>query len=143
MKKEIKILKDADKHPIDSYLVDSEGNHECYSCICNKVGREIHKKVDNDMRLMNIVIILASIALYVTTNSLFLVPMLFCILAFVANMAIDKHEQLLYFRMEECEYYEDTVYLFNKSWNKYRWFNKAIWCSFILGVLSFVLLFFI
>ena len=140
MKKEVKLVRDEDKHPIDSYLVDNEGNHVSYSGICNEEARQIHKKVDDDLRLMCMVIFWASVLLFIHIGTVFVVPMLFVLAAYISNMVIDKHVQKLYSRMSECEYYEDTVYLFNRDWNMYRWFNKAIWACFAIGVLSFVAL---
>lgn len=145
MKKEIKILKDADKHPIDEYLVDNEGNYSCYSCTCNEVANEQHDKVDADLRLGNVIIMAASILLYVNLHALhYLIPFLFCLLSFTNNMIADKCVQLLYGKMSECVYYEDTEVLFNKHWNKYgRWHNKLIWGSFILGIISLLICLFI
>ena len=133
-------MRDEDKHPIDEYLVDNEGNYSCYSCTCINKGHEIHTKVDNDLRLLNVVIMIISISLYINLHSVYyLAPFAFCLLAFTLNMIVDKREQMLYFKMSECEYYEDTEVLFNKHWNRYgRWFNKVIWGSFVLGILSLI-----
>lgn len=145
MKKEIRILRDEKKHPINEYFVDNEGNYSCYSCTCNEVANEQHYKVDNDLRLGNVIIMVTSILLYVNLHSLYyLIPFLFCLFAFTNNMIADKCVQILYGKMSECKYYEDTVVLFNNHWNKYgKWHNKIIWGSFILGIISFVISLFI
>ena len=136
-------MKNMEKHKLNEYFTKDDKFVIYDKILCDEAQHQ-HDKVDENLSLLTVALIIGSVVGYSVFHLwLWLIPFVLLLVSHLTNMMADKSSERLYYKMSECDYYEDAEELFKKYSNQVgRPLNRVIWGSFVVGVLSFVVVLF-